>query len=114
MIFLHRNNDLSRDPMTRLLLRLAIPTMLAQLINVLYSIVDRMFIGHIAEVGSLALAGVGVCGPIITLLSSFSFLVGLGGTPLMSMRLGAGDLVTVFLYQILTIPLFISTQTWNS
>lgn len=91
MIFLHRNNDLSRDPMTRLLLRLAIPTMLAQLINVLYSIVDRMFIGHIAEVGSLALAGVGVCGPIITLLSSFSFLVGLGGTPLMSMRLGAGD-----------------------
>lgn len=77
--------------MTGLLLRLAVPTMLAQLINVLYSIVDRMFIGHIAGVGSLALAGVGVCGPIVTLLSSFSFLVGLGGTPLMAMKLGAGD-----------------------
>lgn len=91
MIPLRRKNDLGRDPMTGLLLRLAIPTMLAQLINVLYSIVDRMFIGHIAGVGRLALAGVGVCGPIITLLSSFSFLVGLGGTPLMAMRLGAGD-----------------------
>ena len=77
--------------MTGLLFRLAVPTMLAQLINVLYSIVDRMFIGHIAGVGSLALAGVGVCGPIITLLSSFSFFVGLGGTPLMAMKLGAGD-----------------------
>ena len=77
--------------MPGLLLRLAIPTMLAQLINVLYSIVDRMFIGHIEEVGSLALAGVGVCGPIIALLSSFSLLVGLGGTPLMGMKLGSGD-----------------------
>lgn len=77
--------------MSGLLLRLAIPTMLAQLINVLYSIVDRMFIGHIEDVGSLALAGVGVCGPIITLLTSFSMLVGLGGTPLMGMKLGGGD-----------------------
>lgn len=77
--------------MPGLLLRLAVPTMLAQLINVLYSIVDRMFIGHIPGIGSLALAGVGVCGPIITLLSSFSLLIGLGGTPLMAMKLGAGD-----------------------
>ena len=88
---MRRKNDLGQDPIPGLLLRLAIPTMLAQLINVLYSIVDRMFIGHIAGVGSLALAGVGVCGPIISLLSSFSLLVGLGGTPLMSMKLGAGD-----------------------
>lgn len=88
---MRRKNDLGRDPMPGLLLRLAIPTMLAQLINVLYSIVDRMFIGHIPDIGSLALAGVGVCGPIITLLSSFSLLVGLGGTPLMAMKLGAGD-----------------------
>jgi len=77
--------------MPGLLLRLAIPTMLAQFVNVLYSIVDRMFIGHIAGIGKLALAGVGVCGPIVTLLSSFSLLVGLGGTPLMSMKLGAGE-----------------------
>ena len=88
---MRQKNDLGSAPMTGLLLRLAIPTMLAQLVNVLYSIVDRMFIGHIVGVGSLALAGVGVCGPIVTLLSSFSFLVGLGGTPLMAMRLGAGD-----------------------
>ncbi len=78
--------------MPGLLLRLAVPTMLAQLINVLYSIVDRMFIGHIAGSGSLALAGVGVCGPIISLLSSFSFLVGLGGTPLMATRMGQGNM----------------------
>ena len=50
--------------MPGLLLRLAVPTMLAQFVNVLYSIVDRMFIGHIPGIGSLALAGVGVCGPI--------------------------------------------------
>lgn len=86
-----KKNDLGRDPIPGLLLSLAVPTMLAQLINVLYSIVDRMFIGHIAGTGGLALAGTGVCGPIITLLSSFSFLVGLGGTPLMAMKLGAGD-----------------------
>lgn len=88
---MRRKNDLARDPMAGLLLRLAIPTMLAQFVNVLYSIVDRMFIGHIADVGSLALAGVGVCGPIVTLLSSFSMLVGLGGTPLMALKLGAGQ-----------------------
>lgn len=89
MIPLRRENG--RDSMMGLLLRLAIPTMLAQFVNVLYSIVDRMFIGHIAGVSSLALAGVGVCSPIVTLLSSFSMLVGLGGTPLMAMKLGAGQ-----------------------
>ncbi len=88
---LRRKNDLGQDAIPGLLLRLAIPTMLAQFINVLYSVVDRIFIGNIPEIGSLALAGVGVCGPIITLLSSFSLLVGLGGTPLMAMKLGSGD-----------------------
>jgi len=92
MILLRKKNDLGRDAMPGLLLRLAVPTLLAQLINVLYSIVDRMFIGHIAGSGSLALAGVGVCGPIISLLSSFSFLVGLGGTPLMAAKMGRGDM----------------------
>lgn len=87
---MRRKNDLGRDPMGPLILRLAIPTMLAQFINVLYSIVDRMFIGHIPEVGDLALAGVGVCGPIITLLSSFAYLACLGGGPLFAMQMGAG------------------------
>lgn len=85
-----RANDLGRDPVFPLVLRLAIPTMLAQLVNVLYSIVDRIYIGNIPDIGSLALAGVGVCGPIVTLLSSFATLVGLGGSPIMAMRMGEG------------------------
>lgn len=88
---MRRKNDLGRDPVGALVLRLAIPTMLAQFINVLYSIVDRMFIGHIPAVGDLALAGVGVCGPIVTLLSSFAYLACLGGGPLFAMKMGAGD-----------------------
>ena len=83
--------DFDNDPITKNIIRTALPMLVAQVISLLYSIVDRMFIGHIEEVGSLALAGVGVCGPIIALLSSFSLLVGLGGTPLMGMKLGSGD-----------------------
>ena len=82
-------NDLGRDAVFPLVLRLAIPTMLAQLVNVLYSIVDRMYIG--AGVGDLALAGAGVCAPIVTLLSSFGSLVGMGGSPIMAMRMGEGN-----------------------
>ena len=65
--------------------------MLSQLVNVLYGIVDRMFIGNIPVVGDLALAGVGVCGPIVTFISSFGTLVGLGGSIMMSMTMGRGD-----------------------
>ena len=86
-----RTNDLGRDPVFRLVCRLAIPTMLAQLVSVLYSIVDRIYIGNIPQIGDLALAGVGVCGPIVTLLSSFASLVGLGGSPIMAMRMGEGN-----------------------
>ena len=86
-----RNNNLGADPVLPLVLRLAIPTMLAQLVSVLYSIVDRMYIGNIPDIGTAALAGVGVCGPIVTLLSSFATLVGLGGSPIMAMRMGEGD-----------------------
>ncbi|MDD3203413.1 MAG: MATE family efflux transporter, partial [Pygmaiobacter massiliensis] len=84
-------NDLGRDSMLGLVLRLAIPSMIAQLVNVLYCIIDRMYIGNIPEIGTLALAGVGVCGPIVTLLSSFGTLVGIGGSILMAMKLGEGD-----------------------
>ncbi|MEG2098142.1 MAG: MATE family efflux transporter [Pseudoflavonifractor sp.] len=86
-----RQNNLGADPILKLVLRLAVPTMLAQLVNVLYSIVDRMYIGNIPEIGTIALAGVGVCGPIVTLLSSFACLVGLGGSPIMAMRMGEGN-----------------------
>lgn len=81
-------NDLGKDPVWQLVIKLAVPAMIAQLVNVLYSIIDRMYIGNIKEIGDVALAGVGVCGPIVTLLSSFGTLVGLGGSILLAMRLG--------------------------
>ena len=84
-------NDLGRDPIRQLVLRIAIPSMLAQFVSVLYSVVDRMYIGNIPEVGNLALAGAGVCGPIVTMIGSVAFLVGVGGSPLVSIRMGAGD-----------------------
>lgn len=85
---MRRGNDLGRDSVGRLVLRLAIPTMIAQFVNILYSIIDRMYIGNIPEIGDLALAGVGICGPIVTLLGSFGTLIGLGGSILMAMRQG--------------------------
>lgn len=86
-----KKNDLGNDRIFPLILHLAIPTMLAQFINVLYSIVDRMFIGHIPNIGNDALAGVGICSPIIAVLYSFAYLIGQGGTPLMAMKLGADN-----------------------
>ena len=74
-----------------LVLRVALPSMLAQFVSVFYSIVDRMYIGNIPEIGDTALAGVGICGPIVTLVGAFAFLVGVGGAPLMSIRLGEGN-----------------------
>lgn len=85
---LKMKSDLGKDSIIKLVLKLAIPSMIAQLVNVLYSIIDRMFIGQIPLIGDLALAGVGVCGPIVTLLSSFGTLVGIGGSILMSMKMG--------------------------
>ena len=86
-----RVNDLGRDPIRALVLRVALPSMLAQFVSVFYSIVDRMYIGNIPEIGDTALAGVGICGPIVTLVGAFAFLVGVGGAPLMSIRLGEQD-----------------------
>lgn len=84
----HRENNLGEDPIGRLILRIALPSMLAQFVNVLYSIVDRMYIGNIPNTGDLALAGLGVCGPIVTLIGSVASLVGIGGAPLMSISMG--------------------------
>ena len=84
-------NDLGRDDIRQLVRRIAVPSMLAQFVSVLYSIVDRMYIGHIPEVGELALAGVGVCGPVVTMIGSVASLVGMGGAPLMSIKMGEGD-----------------------
>ena len=81
-------NDLGRDSIPRLVVRIAIPSMLAQLVSVCYSIVDRMFVGNIPGVGDVSLAGVGICGPIVTMIGAFAYLVGIGGTPLMGISLG--------------------------
>ena len=85
-------NDLGRDKVSSLVWRIAIPSMLGQFVSVLYSIVDRMYIGNIPQVGDLALAGVGVCGPVVTMVGSVAFLVGVGGAPLVSIRMGEGNL----------------------
>lgn len=86
-----RSNDFGRDPIPLLVLKISIPFMIAQYVTVLYSIVDRIYVGNIPAVGADALAGVGVCAPIVTLLSSFATLFGIGGSVLFSMRLGAQD-----------------------
>ncbi|MEG0396145.1 MAG: MATE family efflux transporter, partial [Oscillospiraceae bacterium] len=77
-----RINDLGNDKVKKLVINLAIPSMLAQLVNVMYGIVDRIFIGNIPVVGEAALAGAGVCAPIVTLITSFAILIGIGGAPL--------------------------------
>lgn len=81
-------NDLGRDKISRLVWRIAIPSMLAQFVSVCYSIVDRIFVGNIPEVGDISLAGVGICGPIVTMIGAVAYLIGMGGTPLMGISLG--------------------------
>lgn len=83
-----KDNGLGTGNVRSLVLRLAIPAMIAQLVNVLYGIVDRIFIGNIPEIGGTALAGAGVCAPIVTLITSFATLVGMGGAPILAMRMG--------------------------
>lgn len=83
---------LAKEPLGKLLLRLALPTVTAQIINMLYNIVDRIYIGHIPEEGALALTGVGVCMPLIMIVSAFAALVGNGGAPRASIFMGQGKL----------------------
>ena len=82
---------LGTRPIGGLLFKLAIPTVVAQLINMLYNVIDRIYIGHIPEEGSLALTGVGVCMPIIMIVSAFAALVSSGGAPRASISMGKGD-----------------------
>lgn len=83
-------NDLGRDRIGKLLLRLALPSILAQLINALYNIVDRMYIGRIPEIGATALTGVGVTFPIVMVIAAFSALIGMGGAPRAAIKMGEG------------------------
>ena len=85
---------LRTEPLGKLLLKLALPTVAAQLINMLYNIVDRIYIGHIPEIGAAALTGVGVCMPLIMIVSAFAALVGYGGAPRASIFMGKKDRVS--------------------
>ena len=112
---------LGTAPIGKLLFKLAIPTVVAQLINMLYNIVDRIYIGHIPEEGSLALTGVGVCMPIIMIVTAFAALVSSGGAPRASIFMGKKDgdsaektlggcfLLQIILSAVLTVVLLI----WN-
>ena len=80
-----RSTDLGSGSIPKLMLRLALPSVIAQTINMLYNMVDRMYIGRIEGVGAYALTGVGLTFPIITLISAFSSLFGTGGAPLAAM-----------------------------
>ena len=84
-------NFLGTAPIGKLLLNLSIPTVIAQLINMLYNVVDRIYIGHIPGEGSLALTGVGVCMPIIMIVTAFAALISSGGAPRASICMGKQD-----------------------
>ena len=88
---MEQENELGVKPIKKLLWKLAVPAITAQIVNVLYNVVDRIYIGHIPEVGKLALTGVGVCMPLIMLISAFAMLAGMGGAPRASIMLGRND-----------------------
>ena len=112
---------LGKEPIGKLLLRLALPTVAAQLINMLYNIVDRIYIGHIPDIGATALTGVGVCMPLILIVSAFAALVGYGGAPRASIFMGKKDnesaekiLGNCFTLQILiSVVLTVILLIWN-
>ena len=86
-----READLGSAPIGSLLFKLALPAIAAQIINVLYNMVDRMYIGHIPDIGPSALTGVGVTMPIIMCISAFAALAAMGGAPQASILMGKGD-----------------------
>lgn len=115
---------LATEPVGKLLLKLALPTVTAQIINMLYNIVDRIYIGHIPKVGALALTGVGVCMPLIMIVSAFAALVGFGGAPRASIYMGKGEyeqaektlgncfLTQLIISAILTVVLFLGNRSF--
>lgn len=83
--------DLGKEPVKHLLFVLAVPAITSQVVNALYNMVDRMYIGHIDGEGSMALTGVGICFPLIMIISAFAYLVGMGGAPRASIFMGKGE-----------------------
>ncbi len=115
----NENNPLGYAPVNKLFWKLSIPAVLAQIVNLLYNLIDRIFIGHIKDIGDIALTGVGICFPLIIIISAFSCLCGMGGAPKAAIKMGEKDndgankilgnctLLTVIVALILTIILYI-------
>lgn len=85
------NNKLATAPVGKLMLSLAVPSVIAQIVNLLYNIVDRIYIGHMEDIGATALTGVGICFPIVCLISAFTMLIAQGGAPRAAIFMGKGD-----------------------
>ena len=101
---------LGTEPVGKLMFRLALPTITAQLINMLYNIIDRIYIGHIPGNGALALTGVGVCMPLIMIISAFAALVGGGGTPRAPIRT---ESIPVLAKPCVVINIFMPMVSWT-
>ena len=86
-----KNSQLGEGSVGKLMMKLAIPAIVAQLVNLLYNMVDRIYIGHISETGDLALTGLGLCFPIIMIVTAFANLIGAGGAPRIAIHMGRGE-----------------------
>ena len=86
------SGQLANAPVWSLIIKLSIPAILAQVVNLLYNIVDRIYIGHMEDVGTMAITGVGLCFPVITLITAFTMLVAQGGAPRAAIEMGKGDI----------------------
>lgn len=86
------SNQMATAPVWKLIIKLSVPAILAQIVNLLYNVVDRIYIGHMEDVGTMAITGVGLCNPIIVLISAFTMLVAQGGAPRAAIQMGKGDI----------------------
>ncbi len=93
-------NDFSKGPVWKNIISQAVPLTVAQIVHLLYNVVDRIYIGHMGEEGSMALTGVGLTFPVLTLIMAFAALFGMGGVPLFSIERGArySDRPRLYLY----------------
>ncbi len=91
-----KKQDISKQmataPVWKLIIKLSVPAILAQIVNLLYNVVDRVYIGHMEDVGTMAITGVGLCNPVIVLISAFTMLVAQGGAPRAAIQMGKGDI----------------------
>lgn len=117
------NEQLGKEPVIKLLFRLSVPTLMAQLVNLLYNVVDRIYVGRIPGIGPLALAGLGVTFPIILLVSAVAMLFGMGGAPRASIAMGQGDnkkaekilgnvTTMLIIFSIILAAVFLPTKDW--